>query len=92
VVRVTDRVNLLAVNRIENGGIKVTIQDLEDPSAVSFEVSGRKPGFVLMECENPITSTYVLSLPVPEGTRKGANRLRIKLAGRELAAVEIAIA
>lgn len=91
IVRVTDRVNLLAHNRIENDGIKVTIEDLERAADVSFAVGGRSAGTVLVDCEDPITSTYIFGFPVPPEIKKGANRLTVRVGLRELEAIEIEI-
>jgi SAM-dependent methyltransferase len=88
---VTDRINLLARNRIENDGMKVTIEDVERVEDVSFDVGGSRAQFVLAYCTDPITSTYVFGFPVPRGTKKGANRLKVRVGPRELDAVEIAI-
>jgi len=91
VLLVTDRLDLLARNRIENDGIKVTIEDVENAEDVSFDVGGRRAQSVLAYCTDPITSTYVFSFPVPRGTKKGPNSLRVRVGPRELEAVEIAI-
>ncbi|PYT22466.1 MAG: hypothetical protein DMG57_35255 [Acidobacteria bacterium] len=91
VMRVTDRINPAAHNRIENDGIKVMVQDVEDPAEVSFTVSGRQAGFVLMDCADPITSTYIFGFPTPRGIKKGPNRLTVRVGRRELEAIEIAI-
>jgi SAM-dependent methyltransferase len=88
---VTDRVNLLAHNRIENDGIKVTIEDVERVEDVTFDVGGSRAQFVLVDCADPITSTYVFGFPVPRGTKKGANRLNVRVGPCELEAIEIAI-
>ncbi|HEV3196316.1 MAG TPA: class I SAM-dependent methyltransferase [Bryobacteraceae bacterium] len=91
ILRVTDRLNLLSRNRIENDGIKVMIEDVEDVEHVAFRVGSRRAGFVLVDCEDPITSTYNFGFPVPHGTRKGANRLIVRVGHRELDPVEIEI-
>ena len=88
---VTDRINLLARNRIENDGIKVTIEDVERVEDVWFDVGGRRAHSVLVDCADPITSTYVFSFLLPPGTKKGANRLKVRVGPRELEALEIAI-
>jgi len=91
VVRVTDKINPAALNRIENGGIKVMVEDVEEPAEVSFAVSGRQAGPVLTDCVDPITSTYIFGFPTPPGTKKGLNRLTVRVGPRELEAIEIAI-
>jgi len=91
ILRVTDRLNLLARNRIENDGIKVMIEDVENPADVSFHVGSRQAGFVLVDCEDPITSTYHFGFPVPHGTRKGATKLTVRVGRRELDPIEIEI-
>jgi len=84
VLRVTDRINPRAFGRIETGGIKVIIQDLDDAAQVSFMVGGREAGFVLVDCEDPITSTYIFGFPLPYKTKKGITRLTVRVADREL--------
>jgi SAM-dependent methyltransferase len=88
---VTDRIDILAHNRIENDGIKVTIEDVERVEDVSFDVGGSRAQFVLVDCADPITSTYVFGFPVPRGTKKGANRLNVRVGPRELEPIEIVI-
>jgi hypothetical protein len=92
ILRVMDRINQLSERRIENDGMKVSIEDVDDPAQVSFTVGGRRADFVIMDCEDPITSTYIFGFPVPHGTRKGSHRLTTRVGARELPAVEIEIA
>lgn len=91
VVRVADRTNPLALGRIETGGVKVTIQDLEDTAEVSFAVGGREAGFVLVDCEDPIASTYIFGFPLPYKTKKGITRLTVRVGDRELEPLRIEI-
>jgi len=91
VLAVTDRINVLARNRVENEGIKVTVEDLEDPSTVSFAVGDKDAGFILMDCENPITSTYIFGFPLPHKTAKGRTRLTVRVGSRELEPIAIEI-
>jgi ubiquinone/menaquinone biosynthesis C-methylase UbiE len=92
ILRVMDHVNQLSERRIENDGMKVSIEDVDDPAQVSFAVGGRRADFVIMDCADPITSTYIFGFPVPRGTRKGSQRLTARVGARELPAVEIEIA
>ncbi len=87
VVSVTDGINVRSKCRVETGGVKVTIQDLERPEDVSFLIDGRPVDYLQFECENPITSTYEFAFYPARKVKNGERRLDISISGRALAQV-----
>lgn len=92
VLSVTDGINLTSRYRIETGGAKVTIADLDRPEEVSFRIAGRPAEFVQHECKDPITATYEFAFHLAHKTPRGPRRLlEIRVCGTELPAVELEI-
>ena len=92
VVSVTDGINVQSKRRVETGGVKVTIQDLERPQEVSFLIDGRPVEYLQFECENPITFTYEFAFYPSRKVKNGERRLDISIAGRALAQVSLQLA
>jgi SAM-dependent methyltransferase len=92
VLSVTDGVNLLAQGRTEHGGVKVTLQDIERPQEVSFDVAGRPVEYLQFERRDPITDTYEFAFHVHHKTRRGQHPLRISVSGRELSVETLEVA
>jgi hypothetical protein len=89
VISVTDGINLASCYRIEAGGAKVVIEDVARPGDVSFTVAGKPPEYVLWECLDPITSTWVYSFHISRGTPRGRQLLSVRADNRELGPIEL---
>jgi SAM-dependent methyltransferase len=83
VLSVTDGINITSRYRVETGGAKVVIEDVDRPAEVSFRVAGRAPEFVQYECKDPITSTYEFAFHLAHKTPRGRQRLDVRVDGRE---------
>jgi SAM-dependent methyltransferase len=89
---VTDGINILSKCRVEKGGLKVTIEDIERPEAVSFLVDGRAAEFLQYECKDPITCTYEFAFHPSPKVKNGERRLDISVAGRPLPSILLEVA
>jgi len=92
VVSVTDGINILSKYRVEAGGVKVTIEDVERPENVAFLVDGRPAEYLQYECKDPITSTYEFACHPSPKVKNGERRLDISISGRALQPVTLQIA
>jgi SAM-dependent methyltransferase len=91
VLSVTDGINLTSRNRLETGGAKVVVEDIDDPAEYSFTVGGVAAQYQQHECEDPITSTYQFSFRLRSGTPSGHRRLSVAVAGRELDSIDVEV-
>ena len=92
VLSVSDGINIASKNRVETGGMKVTMEDIERPEEVEFRIASRPPEFLQYECKDPITDTYEFAFHLSDKTRRGMQLLRIVVSGQELAAERIEVA
>jgi len=92
VVSVTDAINIRSKYRVETGGVKVNIEDIDRPGDVSFRVDGRAVEYVQVEFKDPITCTYEFSLYLPTKVKQGERRLDISVSGRALPPVSFQVA
>lgn len=92
VVSVTDGVNLTAINRCECGGLRVLIEDVEDPAGVSFRVDGGRAPYTVVQCTEPVASAYLFTVPLPRSVPKGRRRLEVTAGQAELPAIDIEVA
>ena len=91
VLSVSDGVNILAKFRIEQGGLKVTIEDLERPQEVSFLVDGRAVEHLQYVCNDPITFTYEFAFHPSAKVKNGERRLDISISGRVLPPITLQV-
>ncbi len=87
VISVTDGINILSNFRIEQGGVKVTIEDLEHPEQVSFLLDGRAVESLQHVSIDPITSTFEFAFHPSPKVKNGDRRLEISISGRALAPI-----
>ncbi len=92
VVSVTDGINILSKFRVEKGGVKVTIEDIQRPEQVSFLVDGRPAEYLQYECKDPITFTYEFAFHPSPKVKNGERPLDISISGRALPALSLQIA
>lgn len=89
---VSDGIAIASKYRIEMGGVKVTMDDVERPEDVSFTVAGRPAEFLQFECKEPVTDTYEFAFHLSRKTPLGRQALIARVSGRELPPVLIEIA
>jgi SAM-dependent methyltransferase len=92
VLSVTDAINIRSKYRVETGGVKVNIEDIEQPQNVCFRVDGRGVGWMQIEFKDPITYTYEFSFYLPSKVKDGERRLDISVSGRALPPVSFQVA
>jgi hypothetical protein len=92
VVSVTDGINLTSRSRIETGGAKVVIENVDRPDTVSFSIGGKPAQYLQHECKDPITSRYEFAFHLAHKSPQGRQMLRVRVDGRELAPIEVEIA
>jgi SAM-dependent methyltransferase len=92
VLLVTDSINIISRYRIETGGVRVTIEDVEQPDEVSFRVDGHRVGWRRIEFKDPITFTYDFSFYVPPKVKDGERKLDVTVSGRALRPISLQIA
>jgi SAM-dependent methyltransferase len=92
VVSVTDGINILAKYRIEQGGVKVTIEDVEHPEELSFLIDGRPVDYLQYVCNDPIAFTYEFAFHPSPKVKNGDRRLDILVSGRVLSSVNLTVA
>jgi SAM-dependent methyltransferase len=91
VISVTDGINILAKFRIEQGGVKVTIEDIERPEEFSFLVDGRPVDYLQYVCNDPITFTYEFAFHPSPKVKNGDRRLDILVSGRVLSSAVLTV-
>jgi hypothetical protein len=91
VLSVTDGINITSRFRVETGGAKVVIEDVDSPAEVSFLVASRAPEFVQYECKDPITSTYEFAFHLAHKTPRGRQSLNVRVDGRERGPIDIEV-
>ena len=72
VISVTDGISIAAEYRVEMGGMKVNIEDIERPEEVSFTVDGLPAQFLQFERKDPIRSVYEFAFHLSPKTRLGS--------------------
>ena len=92
VLLVTDSINIASKYRIETGGVKVTIEDIEQPAQISFKVDRRAVGWMRTELKDPITFTYEFSFYLPDKVKDGERKLEISVAGLALPSLTLTVA
>ena len=92
VLSISDGINIASKNRVETGGVKVTMEDIERPKEVEFRMAGRPAEFLQYERKDPITGTYEFAFHLSDKTPGGMQRLRIVVSGQELPAERIEVA
>jgi hypothetical protein len=92
VLSVSDGINLTSRYRIETGGAKVILEDIDRPEEVSFRIAGRPAEYVQYECKDPITSNWEFAFHLAPGTPRGRRRvLDVRVCGTLLPPIEMEI-
>lgn len=84
VLSITDGMNLASDRRVEMGGVKVIVEDVERPEAVSFLLAGRAAEYLQFERKDPITDTYEFAFHLSRKTLLGRHLLEIRVPGYQL--------
>jgi len=92
VISVTDGISIADEYRVEMGGMKVNIEDIERPEEVSFTVGGLPARFLQFERKDPIRSVYEFAFHLSPKTRLGMSTLAVRVSGVELPPIPVEIA
>ena len=90
-VAITDAINLASKNKIETGGLKVTLEGIEFPTAVSFHIEGIPAHIIHTELKDPIRLKYEYSFYLPDKELEGKTEVKIRVLDRDLDPVPITI-
>ncbi|HUP04532.1 MAG TPA: class I SAM-dependent methyltransferase [Bryobacteraceae bacterium] len=91
VIAVSDGLDIESKRRIVMGGVKVSIEDLENPEEASFTVDGCPVEYGQFELVDSAASIYEFAFLLGRRTRLGNRLLRIRVSGRELPPIPIEI-
>jgi ubiquinone/menaquinone biosynthesis C-methylase UbiE len=91
VVGICDAKNIAMELRSESGGLKVLIEDLEDPGTMEFQLAGIDVTDVDITCTNKVLNQFLFSWLLPHGVRNGLQTLEVYYSGRVLYHAEVAI-
>ncbi len=91
-ISVSDGVNIASKHRVETGGVKATITDVERPEEVSFTIDGLPVRFLQFERKGPIRSTCEFAFRLPLETQIGTRVLEARASGVSLPPVAIEVA
>jgi SAM-dependent methyltransferase len=83
-ISLTDGVNLLSVQRIENGMMKATIEEVDSINSLAATVDGRSVRNIDTFRTDPLASRYEVNFDMPEGLDAGPHILEIRLGRRTL--------
>jgi hypothetical protein len=89
---VSDGIAITSKYRIEMGGVKVAMEDVERPEEVSFTVAGRPAEFLQFVCTEPMADAYEFAFHLSPKTPLGRQTLIARVSGRALAPIPIEIA
>jgi ubiquinone/menaquinone biosynthesis C-methylase UbiE len=88
---VCDAVNVAMKMRSESGGLKVVLEDLEDPTAIEFRLGGTTIRDVDVTCTNLVLSQYLFSFLLPIKLKNGALRFDVYFQGRLIYQAEVEV-
>jgi ubiquinone/menaquinone biosynthesis C-methylase UbiE len=83
VVSVTDGINLVQQDHISTGYVKVVVEEIGDPSAVSVFVDALPARDLELKCTDPVPPRFELNFALPK-LPAGRHTLRIQAGRREL--------
>jgi len=92
VVGVCDAKNIAMEMRSESGGIKVLVEDLEDPGTMEFQIDGLVVVDVDITSTNLVLSQYLFSFLLPRGLGDGPRMLAVYFRDRIIYQAEVTIA
>jgi hypothetical protein len=89
VALVCDAKNVAMEMSSESGGVKVLIEDLEDPAAIEFQLGGTTVEDVDVTCTNRVLDQYLFCFLLPPGGKDGPQTLAVYCSGREVYQAEL---
>lgn len=90
IVSITDSVDKLSNSRIACGTMKVTLEDIADPTEVRFIVADMQVVVAHTECLDPHLDQYYFTVELPAKVPKGPCAMTVAVPGADLpAAIEV---
>ena len=89
ILSVTDGINVIHKNRSTTGSVKIQLEEITHPEAVSATVSNQPVRDLEIRCTDPLPPRYEVNFLLPEGLPQGTHELRIKVGRRALTPVSI---
>jgi Methyltransferase domain len=87
----TDGTNLLSERRIESGVVKLSVEQIERPEALSIKVDDQLVEHVAMVCTDPLNAVYDCSFRLPVAIASGPHSVAVAVGTRRLPAVSIEV-
>ena len=91
IVDITDGVNLVEKNRSTSGYLKVHMEELNSPDAVSADVDGQPVVYLASLRTDPRPPRHEINLELPKGLSPGAHTLQIHIGQRRLLPANIVV-
>ncbi len=88
---ISDGVNLCAGVRVASGTVKISMEEVTDPSAFTAALDGRPLPGVDWFRTDPITARYEFNLILPTNTAPGGHSLELALGKRQFAPIGIEV-
>ena len=91
ITALTDGTNLLSDRRIENGVVKLLVEEIANPHQLGITVDELPVRSLQIFCTDPVSQAYDCSFLLPEGIGPGSHLLQLNVGARSLTPVEIAV-
>ncbi len=92
ILTVTDGINVIYRNRSTTGSVKVQLEEIVQPEAVSATVAGQPVRDFEIRCTDPLPPRHEVNFRLPNGLPNGTHELRFAVGRRRLSPVTIEIA
>lgn len=87
---VADGINLLSLNRIESGSVKMVMDEIRDPASVSIRLDGADVPFNWF-CIHPVHERYEFNFRTTGLVTPGSYSIDLKVGGKQFAPIPIEI-
>ncbi len=87
---VADGINLLSVNRIESGCVKLVMDEVGDPASVSIGLEGIAVPFDWF-CIHPVHERYEFNFKIPRNLPAGNYDVDLRVGGKQFAPIPIEV-
>jgi ubiquinone/menaquinone biosynthesis C-methylase UbiE len=91
VAMVSDGVNLLSTRSITSGAVKLSIEELADPSEVGVSIDRTPVNRIEWFCTDPVARLYEFNFSLPAGLKRGWHHLHIRAGKRQFAPVPVEV-
>jgi SAM-dependent methyltransferase len=92
VLSVSDGISIASKHRVEMGGVRVSLTDIDRPEEVTFAVDGLPVRYLQAERKGPIRSNCEFAFHLPAETQLGTRALQVRVSGVDLPSIAIEVA